>query len=64
MGELEFQSFGEDRQSEIWERAHPILAKALDNTPTNAAGEPTATGKSSIRKAVEAERTRLVAGIE
>jgi hypothetical protein len=59
-GELGFQSFGEDCQNEIWERAYPILAKALDDAPINVAGEPTPAGKSSIRKAVEVERERLI----
>jgi hypothetical protein len=37
-GELEFQSFGEDCQNEIRERAYPILAKALDDAPTKRHG--------------------------
>ncbi len=60
-GELEFQSFGEECQDEIWKRAYPILTKARDEGPKNAEGEPTAAAKGGIRKAVAAERKRVEA---
>ena len=59
-GELELQSFGEDCQGEIWDRAYPHLAEAMAKARTNAAGEFTAAGKKSIKDAVRAERQRLV----
>jgi hypothetical protein len=59
-GKLELQSFGEERQSEIWDRAYPNLADAMAKAPTNSIGEFTATGKKKIKDAVRAERQRPV----
>lgn len=57
-GELVFEGFGEECETEIVERAYPILATALAHGPRNSKGEPTAKGKRLISDAVEAEKTR------
>jgi hypothetical protein len=58
-GELEFQGFGERCAENIWERAYPVLSRAVSSAPTNAAGEPSSPSKELVRKAVAAERQRL-----
>jgi hypothetical protein len=59
-GELELQGFGESCQEEIWNRAYPVLAKALTEAEKNEAGEATSAGKKTIRAAVQTEKERLV----
>jgi hypothetical protein len=59
-GELELQGFGESCQEQIWDRAYPVLARAMAEAPKSAAGEPTSAGKKSIRAAVHIEKERLV----
>ena len=59
-GELEFQEFGEGCLEDIWDRAYPVLSEAKRNSPANRAGEITARGKDTIRKAVQSEKQRLV----
>jgi hypothetical protein len=55
-GDLELQGFGESCHDDIWNRAYPVLAKAMAETPRSATGEPTSAGKKSIRAAVHAEK--------
>ena len=57
-GELVFEGFGEECETEIVARAYPLLAKALEEVPRNRAGELTARGKRSIASAVEEEKAR------
>lgn len=59
-GELEFQGFGESCEEEVWNRAYPLLARAMADAPKTTAGEPTSEGKKSIRAAVQTEKERLV----
>ena len=59
-GELELQGFGESCQEDIWNRAYPVLSRAMADAPKTAAGEPTSAGKKSIRAAVHTEKERLV----
>jgi hypothetical protein len=58
-GELEFQGFGERCTENIWERAYPVLSRAVWSAPTNAAGEPSSPSQELVLKAVAAERQRL-----
>ncbi len=59
-GELELQGFGERFLDDIWDRAYPVLSQTRLNAPTNSAGELTPPGKEMIRKAVQAEKQRLI----
>lgn len=59
-GDLVLQSFGEECQSEIMERAYPVLAKALDDAPRTVEGELTAKGKRMVSIAVAEEKKRTI----
>jgi len=59
-GELELQGFGESCQEEIWNRAYPVLARAIVEEPNTPSGEPRSARKKSIREAVHGEKERLV----
>jgi hypothetical protein len=59
-GDLELQGFGESCQEDIWNRAYPVLAKAIAEIPRSAAGEATSAGKKNIQAAVHVEKDRLI----
>ncbi len=57
-GELVFEGFGEECETELMARAYPLLAKAFKEVPRNSTGELTAKGKRKIAGAVEEEKAR------
>jgi len=59
-GDLVLQGLGEECQSEIMERAYPVLAKALDDAPRTVEGELTAKGKRMVSIAVAEEKKRTI----
>ena len=58
-GHLRLAGFGESCQEDIWNRAYPVLTRAMAEMPRSAAGEPTSAGTKSIRAAVHVEKERM-----
>ena len=59
-GDLKLLGFGEECMDRIWESAYPILTQTTQDVPRNLDGELMPPSRETIRKAVAAEKQRLL----
>ena len=58
-GEIQFEGFGEATEDALFQLAYPMLDKALTDSLSDQAGNPTPEGIATIREAVDRERKRV-----
>ena len=58
-GEIQLEGFGEATEDALFQRAYPVLDKALTDAPSDPAGNPTPEGIVTICEGVAQERKRV-----